>query len=138
MKAPNMYKTTMCILCHVITSNTGGLCVRQNRRTYIREPRTGCISSKKVLVRTCAGPCTQRNQTDPSIGAVTYPTWNKPGPVTNSLTRLTRSHTEGTRQCCKATKEKLRSVQFRCPTLGRSFKLHTVKLIRQCACQSCS
>ncbi|GAA52401.1 protein slit, partial [Clonorchis sinensis] len=110
-------------------------CRQETQKSYIRDPHTNCISTRKLTVRNCVGIC-PFNQTDapaefPQGLVLRKRRWENRSQQSIESVVGQNSATS----CCQQSTLKYRRVRFRClhgPNYDR-----TVKLIRGCTCQQC-
>ncbi|VDL58210.1 unnamed protein product [Hymenolepis diminuta] len=133
------------------------LCKRHSRYSYIYDPDTGCISTRRVMIRSCSGSCQE--------GAATSLIWEQEerqrkrrmrkrarrrvrrhrsqwNPYSSSpspgLNRVSRNTEETSGRCCQPIRFKQKRIQFHCPKNGGSgvnrVYSRWFRFVRKCGC----
>lgn len=143
--------------------NLVAYCRRYSRYSYLHDPDTGCISTRRIVIQSCSGSCKH-----PSITSLLWyreqqrkrrwrkkarrrirrhrrqwtpqpstPVANSPLPALSVLLRPPRSTPSG-ETCCRPIRFKQRSVQFHCPQnpTGRMYS-RWFRFVRKCGCTAC-
>ncbi|VDM22163.1 unnamed protein product [Hydatigera taeniaeformis] len=138
-------------------------CKRHSRYSYIYDPDTGCISTSRIVIRSCSGSCQgaagtlmwqleqQRQQKrrwskkarrrvrrhrSQWTSSASLPSPSSSLPLTPGLNRMPRSVTENTGTCCQPVRFKRKSVQFHCPQNGGEGRVYSrwFRFVRKCGC----
>ncbi|KAM7537665.1 hypothetical protein Aperf_G00000075381 [Anoplocephala perfoliata] len=131
-------------------------CKRHSRYSHIFDPDTGCISTRRIVIRSCSGSCQEGVSTSlmwdyeerqrkrrmrkrarrrvrrHRIQWSSYSSSPLPG-----VNRVTRSIPEISGTCCQPIRFKQKSIQFHCPKngdgVGRVYS-RWFRFVRKCGC----
>ncbi|KAH9283513.1 Slit -like protein 2 protein [Echinococcus granulosus] len=130
-------------------------CKRHSRYSYIYDPDTGCISTRRIVIRSCSGSCQGAAGTSLMWQLEQQQRkrrWRKKArrrvrrhrsqwtslspPLMPKLSRMPRSVTENTGTCCQPMRFKQKSVQFQCPKNGSGNRVYSrwFHFVRKCGC----
>uniref|UniRef100_A0A0R3W0Y6 Slit homolog 2 protein n=1 Tax=Taenia asiatica TaxID=60517 RepID=A0A0R3W0Y6_TAEAS len=145
-----------------VRCETPTFCRRHSRYSYIYDPDTGCISTSRIVIRSCSGSC--RDAADTSLmwqleQQQRKRRWRKkaqrrvrrhrsqwissspllPPPSLSLLPRISRmprSATENTGTCCQPVRFKQKNIQFHCPQGGGEGRVYSrwFRFVRKCGC----
>lgn len=117
-------------------------CRQSTQRSFIRDPQTSCISTRKLTVKTCSGSCstTDADQDDDGSESVNEFASVEHTEATRSLwlpesMRRYRRSEKDSKICCRPIKVRHRRIQFQCAD-GSAYE-RTVKLVKRCGCTQC-
>ncbi|KAL5971960.1 hypothetical protein TSMEX_000351, partial [Taenia solium] len=145
-----------------VRCETPTFCKRHSRYSYIYDPDTGCISTSRIVIRSCSGSCQDaadtssmwqlerqqrkhrwrkkarrrvrrhRNQWISSSPLLPPPSL----PLMPRLSRMPRSVTENTGTCCQPVRFKQKNIQFHCPQDGGEGRVYSrwFRFVRKCGC----
>ncbi|KAF5398259.1 hypothetical protein PHET_08434, partial [Paragonimus heterotremus] len=131
----NQALTGSCTGRACLNATNGLACQADSQRSYIRDPQTGCVSTRKISVRMCSGSCSSATPVkiaDPSEKRL----WLREPRLEKWWHHSQRTPERTAQSCCLPTKIRHRRVYFHC-TSGRNYE-RTMKLIRRCGCDRCT
>ncbi|KAL5110934.1 hypothetical protein TcWFU_009486 [Taenia crassiceps] len=137
-----------------VRCETPAFCKRHSRYSYIYDPDTGCISTNRIVIRSCSGSCR-----DAAGASLTWQLeqqqrkrrWRKKArrrvrrhrsqwissspPSMARSGRVSRSVTE---TCCQPVRFKQKSIQFHCPQNGSEGRVYSrwFRFVRKCGCST--
>ncbi|KAA3675986.1 slit 2 [Paragonimus westermani] len=131
----NQALTGSCTGQACLNATNGLACQADSQRSYIRDPQTGCVSTRKISVRTCTGSCSSASSAKVA-DASEIRSWLHGPRLEKWWHHSQRTPERITQSCCLPIKVKHRRVYFHCAD-GRNYE-RTMKLIRRCGCDRCT
>lgn len=137
-------------------------CKRHSRYSYLYDPDTGCISTRRIVIHSCSGSCQnavstsllwhqerqqqkrrwrkkvrRRVRRHRSQLTSSSPLPQLPSKISGA-SRMPRSIPESTVACCQPVRFKQKSVQFHCAQNGGGGRIYSrwFRFVRKCGCIS--